>query len=417
MAELATGLARPSGGPAGPVSDDVLSYLKEIGYLEPDPSPPPALPTRPTHAVLLLTNRCNLRCIYCYASGGEGPVLDLSPELARVVIDRVCQNALDAAASYFDLCFHGGGEPMQAWSTVQEATRYARQRPLPCNISLVSNGVWTDRQRAWIVDNLDSVSVSFDGGRLTQNGQRPFASGSGSFKTVMRSLRALDRAGYRYAIRMTATAPWRERLPEDIRFIVSETACRAIQVEPAFNTRRGSHQAADRQASEAFSEAFMAGFEIAQRVGCQLVYSGARPWLVARSFCSAPYTTLVVNPLGKLVACLEVADNTHPLATLYAVGRIDDSGVVEDAAARARLWDRLEARRVKCLGCFCYWHCAGDCYPRASDDSPDGSHTSSPRCDMNREITARLLLWNIMANGGFWRRPTDPLSSPAPLPD
>ena len=44
---------------------DVLAYLERIGFLEPDPPPPPSrdLEYRPTSAVILSTNRCNLRCV------------------------------------------------------------------------------------------------------------------------------------------------------------------------------------------------------------------------------------------------------------------------------------------------------------------------------------------------------------------
>jgi len=49
----------------------VRTFLNSIGFLEKDP-PPPRLPNNgaylPTHTVLLLTNRCQMRCIYCYAS-------------------------------------------------------------------------------------------------------------------------------------------------------------------------------------------------------------------------------------------------------------------------------------------------------------------------------------------------------------
>lgn len=405
MADLALNLASRESPSGADALEEAVTFLDTIGFLKPDPPPPPPPDRtyRAATAVLLLTNRCNLRCIYCYASGGEGPIQDLSPELSRIVIDRVCQNAIELGRPHFDLTFHGGGEPVQAWKTLRGATAYARSKDLPCRISMVSNGVWTARQREWILHNLDGLSISFDGTRETQDRQRPFASGQGSFKAVMRTIEALDQAGFSYGIRMTATAPWRGRLPEDVRFICEETGCPAMQVEPAFNTRRGEHQGPSQEESEAFVEAFMEAFEIARRAERQLTYSGARPWLLARTFCTAPYGALVVNAAGSLVTCYEIASGSHPLAEMSTMGRVVGSQIVVDNQARDALLTYLEEKRAICQDCFCYWHCAGDCYTRSFLAEASTLRGSSARCTMNREITARILLWYIMAGDGVWR--------------
>jgi len=387
------------------VAEEAETFLEAIGFLEPDPPPPPPPNPlyQPTTAVLLLTSRCNLRCTYCYASGGEGPIEDLPAELAQVVIDEVCRNAQELGMSHFDLSFHGGGEPLQAWAPMQEATAYARSKDLACRVSMVSNGICTMRQREWLLHNLDSLSISFDGQQETQDGHRPFASGQGSFKAVMRTIEALDKAQFSYGIRMTATAPWRSRLAEDVRFICEETGCPAMQVEPAFNRRRGQHQGPSREESEEFVEAFMEAFEIAEQAGRHLTYSGARPWLLTQTFCTAPRGALIVNPAGELVSCYEITDGNHPLAELSTVGRILNGRAIVDEQAQHALLSCLEDRRTACRGCFSYWNCAGDCYTRgiaAAEGNPQGS---IPRCHMNREITARLLLWYIMRSDGVWR--------------
>lgn len=405
MADLVLNLATQESSSRASAPAEAVTFLNTIGFLEPNPPPPPPPDRsyRPTSVVLLLTSRCNLRCTYCYASGGEGPAQTLPLEMARAAIDEVYQTASEMGQPHFELGFHGGGEPVQAWETLQQATAYARNKDLPCRISVVSNGVWSARQREWILHNLDSLNISFDGGQETQDRQRPFASGRGSFRAVMHTIKALDKAGLPYGIRMTATAPWRGRLPEDVRFICQETGCPAMQVEPAFNTRRGEHRGPTREESEAFVEAFMEAFEIASRAGRQLTYSGARPWLLARTFCTAPYGALIVNPAGSLVACYEVASESHPLAQMFTVGRIAGSQIVVDSQVRSALLTSLEEKRARCRDCFCYWHCAGDCYTRSLAAEARNPQIASPRCYMNRQITARILLWYIMAGDGVWR--------------
>ena len=414
MADLALDLAcrqaaggtveMPSAGSAA--WDDAAAFVDAIGFLEPDPAPPPELSATycPTTAVLLLTNRCNLRCTYCYASGGEGQPQDLSPALARVVIDQVHQNAVELGSPNFALTFHGGGEPVQAWGLLQEATAHARAQELPCRISLVSNGVFAGHQLQWVLENLDNMTISFDGRQETQDRQRPHASGSGSFESVMRTIRALDEASFSYGIRMTATAPWRGQLLEDVRFICEETRCSAMQVEPAFNTRRGVHAGPTQEQGEAFVDAFMDAFEVARGAGRQLTYSGARPWVLTRAFCMAPRTACIVNPAGQLVSCYEVTGGNHPLSGISTVGQVTGERVAVDHQAQRALWEFLEERKGSaCTDCFCHWHCAGDCYTRAYAASKGESQDTSPRCTMNREITARILLWYIMNNDGVWQ--------------
>ena len=227
MARLVRGLAGDGPHSTTDLPPSILEYLQAIGFLEPDPPPPPPrnVEYRPTSAVLLSTNRCSLRCVYCYADAGVGVAQDLSLDLARIAIDHVHQNAMESGLPRFELTFHGGGEPTLSWETLVEAVAYARAKDLPCHVAMVSNGIWTERQRAWIIPNLNELTVSFDGARETQDRQRPFASGNGTFEAVMQTIRALNEQGFDYGIRMTALAPWRGRLVRDVQFLCNETDC------------------------------------------------------------------------------------------------------------------------------------------------------------------------------------------------
>jgi len=266
---------------------------------------------------------------------------------------------------------------------------------------MVSNGVWTASQCEWIVENVDRLTVSVDGGRETQNRQRPSAAGKGTFETVMRSVAHLDRYGFNYAFRMTALAPWRETLARDVEILCHETGCRRFQVEPAFNDARGTYRAPTEEEADAFVAGFVQAFDVAWRAGRRLTFSGARPWLLTHSFCSAPFGGLIVAPSGNLVACYEVTNSGHPLAGLCTVGSMDADHVVIDEEKRAILLSRLAERRTACRNCFCYWHCAGDCLAKAFYPGVDHSPTTLTRCRMNREITAHLLLAYIAASEGL----------------
>ncbi len=92
VAETTSGVALrlPESVPA-----EVGEFLLRAGFLEPDPPPPPASESvfQPTSAVLLLTNRCQLRCVYCYARAGTAPGRTLDWQAARAVIDTLSRGS------------------------------------------------------------------------------------------------------------------------------------------------------------------------------------------------------------------------------------------------------------------------------------------------------------------------------------
>ncbi len=405
MANLVLALTDEVTSPKPHVAPDILEFLCSHGFFDPDPPPPLWTTTgfHPTMAVLLLTNQCQLRCTYCYAAAGEAPRQELALEPGCAAIDYVFETAVELNRPEFEVSFHGGGEPTYAWQVLQQCTAYARQKPLPAKITLTSNGVWSEAQCDWIAANLDGLSLSVDGAPATQDRQRPLRSGQGSSPYVMNTINALDRRAFPYGIRLTATPPW--TLADDVRFLCTATGCQSMQVEPAFNTKRGGHTEPDASEIEGFVAAFLDAFEIAQQSGRRLLYSGARLGLVTTVFCTAPYSALIVNANGDLVACYEVAGDTHPLAQMSVIGHIEDGQVNIDHAARTHLHRLIAERQATCQDCFCYWSCAGDCYPRTFSLGEGGHLQHRGRCTINQQITEKLLLRRIADGGGVWCAP------------
>jgi uncharacterized protein len=383
-----------------------LQFLAQIGFFEPD-IPPPKLQPSFFHAVLLLTNRCQLRCTYCYAAAGVPLPRRLSLETGKHAIDYVYKQAIKDNRTEYRIDFHGGGEPTLEWETLQELVRYAREKPIRAKISVTSNGIWSEAQTSWLVDNLDSISLSMDGSPDTQDRQRPLRDQQPSSSIVMRSLQRLDENGFKYGIRMTACSPWTQ-LAEDFRYILENTHCRSIQAEPAFNAERGKHDYPDPEQANAFGQGFIEAYEIAKQFQASLTYSGARPNTITPTFCSAPFNALVINPDDRIVACYEISDQYHPLADLATYGQIEGDELNIDPLAQRRFHTLLDERFSTCRDCFCHWTCAGDCFARSFAKEPNGHLFKSARCTINREITKYLILDLIQGNGGVWRgNPSD----------
>lgn len=371
---------------------DVLYYFDSIGFTQPDPPEPedPDLSIfQPTAAALLMSNRCNLRCIYCYANGGETNNLDLDPETAKRAVDTVCENAQKLNEEYFSVTFHGGGEPTLHWDAILELAEYSRKKPLPASLHIVTNGCWNEEQGKRLIEYIDGMTISIDGAAETQNAQRPMAGGKGSFDKVMRSVRQLSDAKFHYNFRMTVTPERFKDLPDNVRFLCSETDCDQIQAEPAFYQVRGAHGDIYSDQGKQFVSAFLEAYDIAAFYGKRLYYSGARPTNITSLFCRAPLgASLTVNPLGQVTGCYETTGRDGQCGGVF--GKADADGIYIDEEKRIAQMSEILHRKDKCENCFCYYHCAGDCFTRGLP-LENGEYPYT-RCEINRSITLELLL-------------------------
>jgi uncharacterized protein len=400
-----------AGAAAEDIAPDVLNFLRSSGIVGGPAGEPPATrlsgPPRPLTATLLLTSACNLRCRYCYAASGESPAAFMRPETAHRAIDFVATNAAAAHASSFEIAYHGAGEPTQHWTLLQESHLYAEgvanAKGLRLRSSLTTNGVLSPEQRAWIASNLDSATVSFDGLPEVQDGSRPCASGGGSSSAVLATLRAFDGAGFRYSIRMTATAESVPSLPQSVAYVCRRFRPRAIQIEPVYRMGRG------RDAVSAETAAFIAAYRAARRTSPKaarlLRFSGARVGTLTNRFCGVAHDNFCVSPAGNVSACHEVADERQPWADRFFYGRPStaDCGYDFDERVYALLREQTVDHREYCRDCFAKWNCAGDCYHK-SLHADSTEFAGAGRCEISRELTKDQILENIAASGGvFWK--------------
>ena len=389
-----------------PVREDIRIFLEKNGFFNPDPplpQPPETGPFNPTNVALLMTNQCQLRCTYCYAAAGEFPPQHLSLETGYKAIDYTYANLKRLNYPKLLVSLHGGGEPTFPWKTMKALVAYAKEKPIPTEFSLTSNGVWSEQQTKWIMAYIGSVGISMDGSPHTQDLQRPLVTGKGSSRVVMRTLHVMEANNFSFGLRLTAVPPF-DRLIEDIRYLCENTRCTMLHVEAAFNTRRGEEGLPDQEAGQKFLQVFFAAQRLAEGYGRSLKCAGSNVDHVTTVSCGSPYNTLVVTPQGKLVACFEVLNDSHPLAGLATIGQITSEGVQMDEEARARLRKKIDERRASCRDCFCYWSCAGDCLIRSFYPNPDNYLKHGVRCEINQALLRDMLLRHIAAGNGVWKR-------------
>jgi uncharacterized protein len=389
-------------GPVAATNAEVEGFLESVGFWRPGwdcEELPDANDIRPTTAVLLMTNRCNLRCIYCYADGGAvATVEELTWPVAQAVIEAAFANARCPDAGPPGLTFHGGGEPTLHWELLERCVRYARDLAPDCRVSMSSNGVWTADQQRFICEHFSEVSLSMDGLPEVQNIQRPWANGANSFPRVRESMTALDEAAVNYGVRMTVLPESVGRLVAGVRLLCEQTRAASIQVEPTFTSARGVYSDLDPVFATAFSTAFLEAWRVGVEAGRNVYYSGARPWVISPAFCLAPLRAIVATPGGQLMTCFEIFSGGHGKAGAFQIGRVHHGRVEYDRPALRAFLAEQRQRREACRECFCYWHCCGDCATRRQP----ATSLSSGRCHVTRTVTRDLLAAYIADGGGVW---------------
>ena len=393
-------------------SEAGLEFLRQLDFFSPEPLLADEYAEQGVAydtVVLFLTNQCNLRCSYCYASSGDFMPKMMSWEVAKAAVDRVMGDVVARGAGEMTLGFHGGGEPTMNWKILTGITDYASEKAAENGIALhvsgAFNGYWSSQVREYMLSRFTDISLSFDGLPDVQNRQRPAAGSAASFDRVAETLAALDQSGVSYGIRMTVTRDHVARLAESVAYICDHFRPGKIQAEPVFLEGRAKEEQAVDDAG-VFVEQFITAHRTAMRHGIDLFYSGARPDVTVLRFCLAACRALVVTTDGDVVTCFESYGREHPLSSRFIVGGYQGGGkFLVDRDKLDAHFSRTADSIPYCRGCFCRWHCAGDCAIKASVAGRADDFAPTGRCIITQELTKYLILDRIRDSGGLvWQR-------------
>lgn len=167
-------------------------------------------------AALFITDRCNLRCDYCYEKNNEGRTID--KDSAEKAIDFLLSSSTPAfALSFF------GGEPLLNIDLIESLMEYCRlkSRTMERRISFLinTNGMLLDRKNLDILGRYGvMVVLSLDGEPESHDLHRKVAGGGGSFSLIQKNLPHIKEYP-RLHVRMTVTPETVSRLSANVRFI------------------------------------------------------------------------------------------------------------------------------------------------------------------------------------------------------
>lgn len=390
----------------------IITQLRRLGVLlEPETaakSEKAAVPdcsAAMTHLAIFVTTKCNLRCAYCYAQGGDTE-RTISKDTWRPVMDHFF-SSLNAGGPQgkanrksVNLAIHGGGEATVAFVSLKDIVREfhgrARAAGLQPSVGMDTNGTYHNSVHRWIIENHIGVNISLDGPRSIQNRLRPFRSGQPSYDVVVRNLQALVKAGRRVSVRATVTDESVESMEETIE-LAKQLGLAAVHFEPVNLAGRCSTTALAKPDAEQFAQNFLRCYLLGLKLDVNVRYSGMRCFEHPHpQFCAACGQNFCVTPDGNITTCFEVLNSTDPAASLFFIGKVDpvQGRVMLDQERIEQLQQRVADNMEACRDCFLRYHCAGDCPVRSFRYSQRDLYSPDPyRCRIAQRINRQLIAW------------------------
>lgn len=159
---------------------------------------------------LNISHDCNLRCLYCYGSGGSYGnkrklmTIDKAKEIIDYWIKYLNMDSDDISVAFF------GGEPLMNKKVLIFCVNYINQNLMKygkyANYVMTTNGTILDDELLTLFkENGFKITISIDGGKQTQDFNRPYASGKGSFDAVAKTIKTLRESYHGLLGRLTLT--------------------------------------------------------------------------------------------------------------------------------------------------------------------------------------------------------------------
>ncbi len=150
-----------------------------------------ALSDKSLHLILLPTEKCNFRCVYCYEDFILGKMLDNVRLGINALIEARIPELQSLSISWF------GGEPLLEYSTVlsiqSNAHSLSRRFGTLFQGSVTTNAFFLSSERHRELSDLgiQLFQISLDGDQPFHDSTRVLASGLGTFEQIWSNLRAI----------------------------------------------------------------------------------------------------------------------------------------------------------------------------------------------------------------------------------
>jgi len=356
---------------------------------------PKAYPPRFNKVTFYLSDRCNMRCRYCYAESNTSNEV-LSEGQIQSSLDYFFQNTNHEKVVIRFL----GGEPTAVWDTLVFTVDYARRQAekwdKEVGFTMDSNGLWSPAQHDFITKHFFHIGISIDGPPEIHNVHRPLVSGHDSFDRVYGTVKKLH-AGGSMDIKLCPVISNLsvERMPE-----MTASFCKALPGVTIFYTPLDeigagmSMENIQAPSISLFLEKFIDSLKLADELGSGNTIMTSVMDLhspPSTRFCGCDGDNFIVLPSGWVTSCSKATKRYGDQRDIFIYGRVDNDGVCfqqkryEDLA-------RFDASNIKaCRDCFAAYICRGGCPLLKSFAGPDFWSIPDPNCYDIKKAVLRYL--------------------------
>lgn len=329
---------------------------------------------------LHVSHDCNLRCKYCFA--GTGPYgqerTTMSFETGKSAIDFLVNQARNT--SFLEIDFFGG-EPLLNFSVIKQLVKYARELESSTgkkfDFSLTTNGMDLDEDIEDFVEqeNINMI-LSIDGRKEINDNMRPMPDGSGSYETLIKNYKHLNRkrtgiADNRYGLgvytyyRGTFTS---ENLDfyQDVLHL-SDQGFKRISIEPVVLPANRKYAIKEEDLPEIFRSYDILTDKYLERLGSEQEFHFHHfevdmengPCFAKRiTGCGAGYHYIAVTPEGEFYPCHQFVGNKETI-----IGNLKDGFTNKKIMNKLR--DTNIYTRPDCIKCWARHLCGGGCHVNA----------------------------------------------------
>lgn len=372
----AAALDKISSDPDAPVAPEVMDELARLSLTgHADAKPEPGSDEHPPidSATFLVTQTCNLRCVYCYAGGGDyGEEGIMEEATALRAADWLIDQARESRALTISF---SGGEPLLNFPVIERVVEYvhcrAKEAGKQPQLSLSTNGTLLDDERiAFLKANNIRVRVSFDGPADVQNVNRPFGDGRGSYETVAENLCKLLSVMPEGAVTCAAKL-YGSTDPRRVVQAARELGFAHCSVDEASPARLAEHGAGDRWAAALDPSRMMGYWEGRATEMLTAIKSRDDRGLVhvRKAMRSPGYLRQLVRKRKRFFPCragrdlvaISARGDVYPCQRFVGLDAYKIGNIRHPELARPDYLDSPIQTVARCSQCWARYFCAGRC--------------------------------------------------------